>query len=87
MPLVGIRGKVSFYIFFRAGLTNSESVYGFPTGKPSPYPKSSCYQGGGKPSPYPRRSTITIRVGYGLGLPLPWESWCKLCKLPDFMIQ
>jgi len=30
------------------------------------------FQGRGKPSPYPRRSAKLIRIGYGLGLPLPW---------------
>src|SRR6266567_157959 len=30
-------------------------------------------QGRGKPSPYPIRSVIPSRIGYGLGLPLPWS--------------
>ena len=39
--------------------------------RPVPYTMHD-YQGRGKPSPYPIRGGGLVRIGYGLGLPLPW---------------
>ncbi len=45
-------------------------------------------QGRGKPSPYPIRLGITLRIGYGLGLPLPWASYsCRYDRVLSCVIK